>query len=689
LFSAGTPTIERNIISGNSSTERGGGIDLVNFSDATIVGNLIVGNSAPFGGGISWLVVLGEHGPTLVNNTLAHNNSPEGSAIFADGFDANTQLVNNLLVAPPGQTAVFCGDFNDLNPPVFRFNNVYSPSGAAYGGICQDQTGLNGNIFGNPLFTDADAGDYHLLAGSPAIDSGDNAAPLVPTTDLDDDARAVDGNGDGTAVVDIGADEFSATPSGGCSYSISPTAFNTGAGAASSSVNVTTAPGCPWTATSNNLPFLTVTGGSSGNGNGTVNFSVTANVVTNTSTATRIGTLTIAGRTFTVTQTGCGYSLTPTSATYDASGGAGMVEVTAPAACSWTAVSNTPAFLAVTGGSPGTANGTVTYTVGSNTGAVNVANPQRTGSLTIAGQTFTVNQTGCTFGIAPVSASFGSAAATGAVTVTTPSACSWTVAGLPAWASTTSGGSGTGSGTSQYSVLANATTLMRSQLITVAALAPNFTLTQLGTSLKPLVPGTRTTFSLANSVEQFWASIEAVAGRSYCAQVTPGVTAINASTPSLSAFRSNSTTPLGPSGTRRTCFVAPATESVLFKTTQSDGGVRPHVLSVVETTLWANWWFVGGDYSSYTILRNTTELPISAIVTWRDGQGAIVGGQSTALPAGGVIFYDARTATTTAVAGSVEIAHDGELGALEGSATTLSATIGLSFDTVLTRRSPP
>jgi hypothetical protein len=41
------------------------------------------------------------------------------------------------------------------------------------------------------------------------------------------------------------------------------------------------------------------------------------------------------------------------------------------------------------------------------------------------------------------------------------------------------------------------------------------------------------------------------------------------------------------------------------------------------------------------------------------------------------------------VAGSVEIAHDGELGALEGSATTLSATIGLSFDTVLTRRSPP
>jgi hypothetical protein len=346
-------------------------------------------------------------------------------------------------------------------------------------------------------------------------------------------------------------------------------------------------------------------------------------------------------------------------------------------------------FLSVTSGASGTGNGTVTYSVATNVGAPNVANLARVGSITIAGQTFQVSQMGCTFGIAPVNASFGSAAGTGAVTVTTPSACAWTVAGLPVWASTTSGGSGTGPGTWEYAVSANATTLTRSQMITVAALAPNFTLTQLGTSLKPLVPGTRTTFSLINTVEQFWASIEAVAGRSYCAQVTPAATAVNSSTPSLNAFRSDGTTPLGPSGTRRTCFVAPATESVLFKTTQSDGGVRPHVLSVVETTLWANWWFVGGDYSSYTILRNTTDASINAMVTWRNGLGAIVGGQLTALPAGGVIYYDARTTTSGAVAGSVEIAHDGEPRALEGSATTLSATTGLSFDTVLTRRSPP
>jgi subtilisin-like proprotein convertase family protein len=384
--------------------------------------------------------------------------------------------------------------------------------------------------------------------------------------------------------------------------------------------------------------------------------------------------------------TPCTYSLNPTSASYDATGGGGAVAVTAGTGCGWTAVSNA-GFLTVTNGASGTGNGTVMYTVATNAGAPNVSNAARAGSITIAGQTFQVNQTGCTFAIAPTSTTHGSGAGSGGVNVTTPSVCQWTVSNLPAWATTSAGGSGTGSGAWQYTVAANGTGTLRSQTVSVAGLT--FTLNQLGTSLKPLVPGTRTTFSLGSAVDQYWASIEAVAGRSYCAQVTPGVSAVNASTPSLSAFRSDGTTPLGPSGTRRTCFTAPATESVLFRTTQSDGSVRPHVLSIVETTLWANWWFVGGDYSSYTILRNTTGASISAMVTWRDGQGTIVGGQLTALPAGGVIFYDARTMTSGAVAGSVEIAHDGEPGALEGSATTLSATTGLSFDTVLTRRSPP
>ena len=62
--------------------------------------------------------------------------------------------------------------------------------------------------------------------------------------------------------------------------------------------------------------------------------------------------------------------------------------VTTMAGCAWTAVSNTtnPTWLTITSGASGSGNGSVTFTVAANTGA------QRMGTLTIAGQTFTVTQ---------------------------------------------------------------------------------------------------------------------------------------------------------------------------------------------------------------------------------------------------------------------------------------------------------
>ena len=67
----------------------------------------------------------------------------------------------------------------------------------------------------------------------------------------------------------------------------------------SHSAAVTTTSGCAWTGVSN-ATWITVTSGGSGTGNGTVAYSVAAN----TSTSPRTGTLTIAGQTLTVTQSG-------------------------------------------------------------------------------------------------------------------------------------------------------------------------------------------------------------------------------------------------------------------------------------------------------------------------------------------------------------------------------------------------
>jgi Zn-dependent metalloprotease len=88
----------------------------------------------------------------------------------------------------------------------------------------------------------------------------------------------------------------------------------------------------------------------------------------------------------------CTYSISPTSASYAAVGGTGSVSVTAGAGCNWTAVSNAT-FITITGGASGTGNGTVSYSVAANAGTTS-----RTGTMTIAGQTFTVTQAGITGG---------------------------------------------------------------------------------------------------------------------------------------------------------------------------------------------------------------------------------------------------------------------------------------------------
>lgn len=88
---------------------------------------------------------------------------------------------------------------------------------------------------------------------------------------------------------------FNDVSNGGCTFSIAPTSVTVASDATSSSVAVTAGAGCGWTIVSNDA-WITVTGGASGNG--TVNYSVAANLAT----TQRIGTVTIAGQTFTVTQ---------------------------------------------------------------------------------------------------------------------------------------------------------------------------------------------------------------------------------------------------------------------------------------------------------------------------------------------------------------------------------------------------
>jgi hypothetical protein len=246
-----------------------------------------------------------------------------------------------------------------------------------------------------------------------------------------------------------------------CAPSISPASQAVAAAGGTGSSTVTVAAGCLWTAASN-ATWITVTSGASGSGSGPVTFSVAAN----TGTTSRTGTLTIAGSTFTVTQAApaCVPTISPASANVVAAATTGSVMVTAPATCAWTATSNAT-WLTISAGASDTGDGAVIYSV-----SANPTTSVRTGTLTIAGSTFTVTQAAgaCSYTISPTSQTVSATGGNGTVTVTTTSGCGWSATSGASWV-TISGGTGrTGSGSVTFTAASNTTTAARTATLTIA-----------------------------------------------------------------------------------------------------------------------------------------------------------------------------------------------------------------------------
>ncbi len=217
-----------------------------------------------------------------------------------------------------------------------------------------------------------------------------------------------------------------ALPPPSCTYTLAATSASVSATANTGSVNVTTTAECSWNAISHSA-WITVTSTTPVTGSGAVAYSVQANTG-----PARMGTITIAGQTYTINQAGgCGYTLSATSASAAAGGDAGNVAITASnTGCAWTASSN-DTWLTITSGTSGTGNGTVYYSVANNNSSTT-----RIGTLTVAGQTYTVTQAGigCSYYLSANSFSTAAAATTRTVTLTTSNAiCTWTAASNATW----------------------------------------------------------------------------------------------------------------------------------------------------------------------------------------------------------------------------------------------------------------
>ena len=144
-----------------------------------------------------------------------------------------------------------------------------------------------------------------------------------------------------------------------CTFTLGSTSANLPANGGPSMVGVTTSNSgsCPWTATSN-ASWITITSGSSGSGNGMVGFSVAANTVP----TQRVGTITIADQTMTVTQAAALPTMSLNRSTLNFGNGGG--KITSPqsvtvtfnaSGVSWT-VSSSQANITVSPAS-GTGNG--------------------------------------------------------------------------------------------------------------------------------------------------------------------------------------------------------------------------------------------------------------------------------------------------------------------------------------------
>ena len=164
--------------------------------------------------------------------------------------------------------------------------------------------------------------------------------------------------------------------------------------------------GCSWSAQSG-MPWISITGGATGSGPGVVALQVAA-----TDGPARTGTVTVAGRAVTVTQSpGCSYDLAADTLDFGAAGGPGGVAVSAPAGCSWSAQSGVP-WISITDGATGSGPGVVALQVAATDG------PVRTGTVTVAGSTVTVTQSpGCSYTVNPLTYTAPAAASTSATTM--------------------------------------------------------------------------------------------------------------------------------------------------------------------------------------------------------------------------------------------------------------------------------
>ncbi|MBI3951138.1 MAG: right-handed parallel beta-helix repeat-containing protein [Acidobacteria bacterium] len=167
-------------------------------STVNIINNLIANSGSASADGSDGLQIVGNSNTrntyNIINNTIA--DSTRLGMLYAIESSGSSVKVTNCIFNNSGGSA----DILPTQAASRRLSDL-TVRNCLLDRDSLNLVGRNGNIMGDPRFVNPLDGDYHLGAGSPAIDAGDSMAPGLPATDLDGNPRIV-----GSAV-DIGAYE--------------------------------------------------------------------------------------------------------------------------------------------------------------------------------------------------------------------------------------------------------------------------------------------------------------------------------------------------------------------------------------------------------------------------------------------------------------------------------------------------
>ncbi len=227
VFNDGTLSLTQCTLSGNSASLGLGGA-IFNSGTLTLTQCTLSGNSAPDGGAIANTGTLTLTQCTVSGNHATGTNAKSDGGGGIDSFDSSPVTLTNTLIA--GNTAA-----SGSGPDFWHESGTLAATNCLIGDATNSDiaNGTNGNITGvdallAPLASNGGPTQTMMpLPGSPAIDAA-GATTSSFSTDQRGSARVVDGDGNGSVILDIGAVEVSPALDYANALAFSAATFNVG-----------------------------------------------------------------------------------------------------------------------------------------------------------------------------------------------------------------------------------------------------------------------------------------------------------------------------------------------------------------------------------------------------------------------------------------------------------------------------